>query len=396
MLQLRGRNLFWAMQRLLAQVDPSLAGHGRQIADVLLHHPALTHRKRSSALAVRKEEVVRLLTDLAKAPEGERWDPWYRRLLRNVVPDLLRKLLARLFPHPTHELDADARAALKRLLAVQVPGAKEAEVARVQAVAAALQDLLPSQTAAVTTVVDKMLAETNKLAAEVNAWFDTFMDRSSERFKLRMRYVTALVALVLALGLRVDALDLLRQLSSNETLRGSLVDLSQPALGQAGDVSKLDERRRNLASSVLEMLRQDPVHKDRLAGLPEAPKGYADQSDGLVWLKRQLGDSFTSEIAAAYEKKYLEANAALRKDQQKAAAAIWDLLDGAGLQVIPADLRNPFDLASWKADQFRGVMVSWLLLSLGAPFWFNVLRKLADLRPIVARRVEGEPPKAVR
>jgi hypothetical protein len=37
-----------------------------------------------------------------------------------------------------------------------------------------------------------------------------------------------------------------------------------------------------------------------------------------------------------------------------------------------------------------------LFLSLGAPFWFNMLRKMSDLRPIVARKVEGEAPKAAR
>lgn len=37
--------------------------------------------------------------------------------------------------------------------------------------------------------------------------------------------------------------------------------------------------------------------------------------------------------------------------------------------------------------------MSALFLSLGAPFWYNALRKMADLRPIVARKVEGEAPK---
>ena len=30
-----------------------------------------------------------------------------------------------------------------------------------------------------------------------------------------------------------------------------------------------------------------------------------------------------------------------------------------------------------------------MLLSLGAPFWFNALKKMANLRPALANKVEG-------
>lgn len=37
---------------------------------------------------------------------------------------------------------------------------------------------------------------------------------------------------------------------------------------------------------------------------------------------------------------------------------------------------------------FWGIVASIAMLSLGAPFWFNTLRNLSNLRPIVARKVE--------
>jgi hypothetical protein len=61
------------------------------------------------------------------------------------------------------------------------------------------------------------------------------------------------------------------------------------------------------------------------------------------------------------------------------------------LERIAYRLRCPFVFQGWR--QVLGVLVSAILLSLGAPFWFNVLRRLVDLRPIVARRAEGEPAK---
>jgi hypothetical protein len=39
--------------------------------------------------------------------------------------------------------------------------------------------------------------------------------------------------------------------------------------------------------------------------------------------------------------------------------------------------------------QFWGILASTGLLSLGAPFWFNLLKSLSSLRPALAARREG-------
>jgi len=36
------------------------------------------------------------------------------------------------------------------------------------------------------------------------------------------------------------------------------------------------------------------------------------------------------------------------------------------------------------------VLMSALLLGLGAPFWFNLLKQLTNLRPLIAGKVEKE------
>jgi len=37
-----------------------------------------------------------------------------------------------------------------------------------------------------------------------------------------------------------------------------------------------------------------------------------------------------------------------------------------------------------------GMLITALSLSVGAPFWFNMLRELANLRPLLAGKVEQE------
>ena len=63
---LRGKNLLWGIKRLLGQVDPDLGKHAAEIGDKVLRHPSISHLSRMRAVAVRKEELVRILTDLAE------------------------------------------------------------------------------------------------------------------------------------------------------------------------------------------------------------------------------------------------------------------------------------------------------------------------------------------
>lgn len=91
---LRGRNLFWGVERLLRQVDPKLGPYAHEVADRLLRHPAITHTWLSRAVAIRPEELVRLLRDLATpetVPGQPQIDPWYRQVLRKVVPRRIRE-----------------------------------------------------------------------------------------------------------------------------------------------------------------------------------------------------------------------------------------------------------------------------------------------------------------
>ena len=50
-------------------------------------------------------------------------------------------------------------------------------------------------------------------------------------------------------------------------------------------------------------------------------------------------------------------------------------------------------LAWWREDTRRrvaGVLMTAVFLSLGAPFWHNLLRRLGSLRPLLARKVDED------
>jgi hypothetical protein len=69
-----------------------------------------------------------------------------------------------------------------------------------------------------------------------------------------------------------------------------------------------------------------------------------------------------------------------------------DILSKTGYQIIPDPYPQPW-YKPWEtfgAREFWGTLVAAALLSLGAPFWFNALKTLTSLRPILAGKLEKE------
>jgi len=177
--------------------------------------------------------------------------------------------------------------------------------------------------------VADMMEDAETLSRGIRQWFDPVMDRVSQRFALHTRAWTVAFAFVLAFGLHLDSLAILNQLSSSP-----------------------DVRTRLLASA------------DTLANRSAA------LSTGSV------------DVPAGDEVKAV----------QSAASSLRTLLDDQfKLHLIPDPYPQPF-YAYWKPSwlHLAGILSSALLLSLGAPFWFNMLKTLTNLRPVVARRVEKE------
>lgn len=67
------------------------------------------------------------------------------------------------------------------------------------------------------------------------------------------------------------------------------------------------------------------------------------------------------------------------------------LNDKLKFQLIPDPYPRPFYnywTPSW--GHFVGILATAALLSLGAPFWFNTLKTLSNLRPILANKAEAD------
>jgi hypothetical protein len=104
------------------------------------------------------------------------------------------------------------------------------------------------------------------------------------------------------------------------------------------------------------------------------PSGIESESAAHTWIAAHVADSAQQSAAlAAFDK-------AVMDQRVEDAAAVRTILTKASF-----DVRQ----FGWKPDQpsgpqIPGVLLTAALLSLGAPFWFNMLKQLTNLRPILA------------
>ena len=376
---LRGKNLFWGVKRLLQQIDPQLGPHVEEIADRLLRHPAITHTSMSRAVAIRPEELIRLLRELADPDTA----PGDAKKLKESTQELLKKRLQQLTQVDIAQLEP-----------------------QLEAVAAQLRQAFPQQAATIDATVRQVAGEGDALVQRVNVWFDTVMDRTSERFKLRTRYITVGMTAFFVIVLHVDSLSIFRQISTNPEVRAQLVDASGATLERAEEVFAQTGKGRGkaLASEALQKMSEvaDPAGekikaacaKATTAGLPGCSGGLLTREDGRRWLVTNLPDDQAARDA--YEKTMDKVTIANLQDLNVTMTNLRADLDHTQIRLFPKNVlpARPLHLAPGK--EILGLITSILLLSLGAPFWYNVLRKLSDLRPIVARKVEGELPKALQ
>jgi hypothetical protein len=79
--------------------------------------------------------------------------------------------------------------------------------------------------------------------SKLNSWFDQTVDRVSDVFTVRIRVVTACVALALAVVLNLDSIDLINRLSIDKNLRSQLVAAAIRSSEQLDRARRLCRRR---------------------------------------------------------------------------------------------------------------------------------------------------------
>lgn len=359
-LNLRGWVLVHGVKQILEQLAPGLRkGTALTVAGLVLQHPTVTHQFfRRNAVAIRADELVRLLDQLLAQPERLR-----RLRHRAAIEDLQRRLGGGAPPVDRNE-----------------PGATDAPVA------------MPA------------------LQARVDAWFATVMDRTSVLYASWTQLLTVLVAFVLVGAWQIDALHIYDTLRSDKDVRQHWLSHSQRlADGAARSLDSTDARQAGaiVTAALLEARRH--LAKVRPAALVEgdlarlaAPPARIDTRDRAeAWIVEVVSEPNRQQVLDAFGAAYADLTVASIRELRAAIATAHSALASERLGILPAQSRmvdwriGPYtiplpDPLAVTGRQLAGMVLAWFLLSLGAPFWFNLLKTVSNLRPTLANKVEPQ------
>jgi hypothetical protein len=224
----------------------------------------------------------------------------------------------------------------------------------------------------------------------IEQWFDPAMARTSQWFAMYSRWITVALAIVVAVAMHLDALAVFRQLQRDRDTRARLVAMSETLLEQSPGVIAQVERVRGIYVEILKELLTSESSRFRPEAAPPDGEPPASRDRAVDWIERHAR---SGEDAAALTRAFHERlDARLDGDLQRALDRFNTTradLTAPGLSLYPGEGHTWADLAV-NDSHVWGIAASVLLLSLGAPFWFNTLKNLSSLRTVVAQR--ASPP----
>jgi len=199
-----------------------------------------------------------------------------------------------------------------------------------------------------------------------------------------MRIWTIVFAVLFAFGAQLDTIETLNKLWANPDLRASLASDRDTILKEASVVLSVQSGTAQVAGpgvpplilgSAMETLKD--VEKEATAGLGDAPE-FANLDAALLWLQQNLKvkEDLKKKLAGEYRRLVLAKLSGqadkIKQDLEKS---------GFKLEIVPSWAAFKKSL-EW--PRLLGILITAGLLSLGAPFWFNILRNLSNLRPLLA------------
>jgi len=211
-----------------------------------------------------------------------------------------------------------------------------------------------------------------KFKKNLENWFDETMDRASGWYKKHTQFILFFVGLTIAVVFNVDTIKIVDKLEKDPKLREQLVQ-------QADAFTK--------------------AH-------PDLDKEIATQKAQINILTTQIAKGNLPE-SGIDSMKNIELNAALSLTQNETLKATSDTLLRHATQLIKNDINDvhhslgleweTYDCKSCMiiciAKSLFGWIITALALSLGAPFWFDLLNKLMKLRGAVATPTSDDKQK---
>jgi hypothetical protein len=331
--------------------------------------------------AIRPGEIYRILYEFYDMSETE-------AAFRDIPPELVRKaggLIAALqgWDHPAIESQAKLQVI-----------SKVSELFKSDTQQQAVVNSLPSFGATVERA-------TTQAYDRFQRWFGSAQDRAEQWFQMHVRIVTIIFAILTAFLLQLDTGDIYRQLHDQPKLVEALVKSAPGFVEQGGKI--LDSGDTSAYHAYLFWLEKHPAFELKPLPASGTAKAYHDALEALL-KEKSVKPEDSAAWLAQYDELQTKGAEAFLQSRQKTVNTLKDDIEKAGFALAPPRFMGRWDdpqqpsgfysrLRQFWSHLF-GVLLTAGLLTLGAPFWFNLLKNLTSLRPAVANLIEKRPTSA--
>lgn len=219
----------------------------------------------------------------------------------------------------------------------------------------------------------------DRLKLELGRWFDDYMDRASGTYKNNQGRKLRILGLLVALGLNVDSIHLTKVLLLDKNLRTSMV-LEAERVSDRYEARKTELATDTLSREELLLLLQ-PAQADSIRGATERMK-LVEQLTDTQYARYQAEAEQVLDLVRRWQLPigWNPGEAPLSwvtKDQLHEVPYEFKPSQRAVLRHFQHRNRWSWrNLLKWMA----GIGITAMSLSVGAPFWFDALSKLVNLR----------------
>lgn len=284
---------------------------------------------------------------------------------------------------------------------------------------------LPAQTWHTQALIRANLGD---LTGKVFAWYDNSMERVREFFSLEAKLLSAVIALFVVFAIQLDAVDLLRRMSQDDKLRAALLAQAETAkkayeeiTANPADSTKPAEEARLVrdqairesvealrdpkASVIPEYFLWEEVAQLRIDRAPNADPGpdhlilRLDDRQFKVEVAQNCLNRYPDCVAEAFRRGTVPVEVhvdtptpgsltLVARSVEVGSISMATVVAGQEVKVEGSQSRG-IDCEGFK-HRLGGVMVAWVLVSLGAPFWYDLLKKLLGLRSLLQTKDDAE------
>lgn len=184
----------------------------------------------------------------------------------------------------------------------------------------------------------------DKARRNLEGWYNNAMDRVGGWYKQKIQVIIFMIAFIICAALNIDAIKISQTLWTDIALRQMLVEAAS-----SSDIARLMPQKPSESESVSVGNGAVPVQPSEQTPTDDSTKGFTQSI--------QSAGSLVEQIKALH------------------LPIGWKLLDGKEEKWI----FEKYDTMNWFI-KIMGILITTFAASLGAPFWFQLLNKIVDLR----------------